>query len=153
MHWKAVRSLDEIPNLCAGAARRGRIRPDDVRRLAAYCPRRLRLTEGEAEAIFALARESHPACPEWNDYFADAMGHWFVAVFFPRRRPREASRALIRWLGGEGVQLDAARLRLLARVLEAIPDHPEDLLAFARLCLVRAMARSEAEEAEAAGVA
>jgi hypothetical protein len=153
MNWKAVRSLDEIPNICAGAARRGRIRPDDVRRLAAFCPRRLRLTEGEAEAVFALARDGHASCPEWNDYFADAMGYWFVASFYPDRRPAEASRRLIAWLGGDDACLDPARLRLLARVLEAIPNYPEDLLAFARLCLVRAMARSEAEEAETAGVA
>jgi hypothetical protein len=153
MQWKTIRSLDEIPEICAGAARRGWISLDDVRRLAVFCPRMMRLTIGEAEAVFALAREGHPSCSEWNDYFADAMGYWYFATYFPDRRPAEASRELIRWLGGDYAKLDAARLRLLAKVLEVIPNHPEDLLAFARRCLVQAMAFSEAEEADAAGVA
>jgi hypothetical protein len=152
MALKAVRALDHLPKICAAAALRRRIRPDDVRLMRDFCPRQLKLTIGEVEALFSLARENHAACPEWNDYFADAMGHWFVETFAPDHPPAEAAEALIDWLGGAGARLDAARLRLLSRVLETLPHCPESLMTFARLCLVRAMAR-DAEDEAAAGVA
>ena len=152
MPLRVVRALDQIPELCASIARHGRIRPDDVRRLDEFSPRRLGLTIGEAEAVFALACAGYPACAEWNDYFADAMGHWFVETFSPDQTPIEAASRLIDWLGGAQARLDAARMRMLARVLETAPGCPEELLAFARQCLLRAMTRDPGEEV-AAGVA
>jgi hypothetical protein len=139
MSLKSVRDLDTIPRLCAAIDRRGRIGADDVANLDRNAPRGLRLTHGEAAALFALARQNHPACAEWGDYCADALGVWFVD-FAGEMAPPEAACLLMEWLGGAEARLDPARFRMLARVLERLPDCPEDLLAFARACLVRAMA-------------
>jgi hypothetical protein len=153
MSLKPIRDLDAIPQLCAAIARRGRIGPGDVDILRETCPRGLRLTIGEAEAVFALARWPAPACAEWSAYFADVMGCWIVETFAHDRAPTEAARLLIAWLGGDQARLDPARFKMLARVLENLPDCPEDLLAFARSCLVRAMARNAGAKASDAGAA
>jgi hypothetical protein len=153
MTFKVVRDLELIPRLCASIVRRKRIRPEDVRNLKHFCPRGLRLTCVEAEAVFALARADHRACPEWGDYFVNVMGCWFVGDYASERAPSEAASQLIEWLGGTEARLDPARFRMLARVLETIPDCPEELLVFARACLVRAMAKDTAPRARDAGAA
>lgn len=147
---KSVRDLNTIPRLCAVIALRGRIDADDVANLKRNAPPGLRLTHGEAAALFALARQNHRACAQWGDYCADALGVWFVD-FAGEMAPAEAAILLIDWLGGEEARLDPARFRMLARVLERLPDCPEDLLAFARACLVRAMVPDE--RARAVGAA
>jgi hypothetical protein len=139
MSFRSIRDLDMIPAICAGVAGRGRIEADDVRLLKRHCPRGLPLTLGEAEAIFTVARAKHPACAEWSDYFADVMGVWFVDAYAPDRTPTEAAAQLVGWLGGFQALLDPARIRMLMRVLERLPDCPEDLFGFARGSLIRAM--------------
>ena len=138
MSLKSIRDLDTIPRLCAAFARRGRIGADDVANLDRNAPRGLRLTHGEAAALFALARQNHPACA---DGATIAPTRWACGLSIsPARCAGRGRRLLIDWLGGDEARLDPARFRMLARVLERLPDCPEDLLAFARACLVRAMA-------------
>lgn len=127
------------PLICKSIARRREILAEDVATLAEACAGDIELTLDDAGAVFALARAEIPSCPEWREFFAETMSGWFVGVHARDEVSEEAARRLIGWLGGDEARLDAARFRFLMRVLERAPRCPEELLAFARVCLMRAM--------------
>jgi hypothetical protein len=127
-----------VPPICESIARRREIVVEDVATLAETCAG-VELTLDEARAVFALARAEIPSCPEWREFFAETMSSWFVGVHARYEVRDAAARSLIGWLGGEEARLDAARFRFLMRVLERAPRCPDELLAFARVCLMRAM--------------
>ncbi len=133
-----------VPLICESIARRREILAEDVAALAESCAGDIELTLDDARAIFALARAEIPSCPEWREFFAETMSGWFVGVQARNEVSETAAHSLIGWLGGEEARLDAARFRLLMRVLERAPRCPDELLAFARVCLMRAMGMEKA---------
>lgn len=132
-------SLDLAPQICAAIARRGQILPDDVGVLSHLPKPDGGLTDSEVEALGALARARLPACPDWGKFFADKVGAWYLDGFASRNPSLDQARWLIDYLGGEGSDLTTAQFRLLMQVLENLESCPDELLAFARACLVRAM--------------
>jgi hypothetical protein len=132
-------ALDLAPQICAAIARRGQILPDDVGILSHLPNPDGGLTESEIDALGALARARLPACPDWGRFFAEKVGAWYLDGFAGRTPNREQAQWLIDYLGGEGAELSTAQFRLLMQVLENLKTCPDDLLAFARACLVRTM--------------
>jgi hypothetical protein len=132
-------ALDLAPQICAAITRRGQILADDVGVLAHLPHQDSGLTESEVEALGALARARLPACPDWGKFFAEKVGGWFLHDFASREPNREQAHWLIDYLGGEQADLSTAQFRLLMQVLENLKTCPEDLLAFARASIVRAM--------------
>ena len=131
-------ALDLAPQICAAITRRGQILPDDVGMLSHLPNPDGGLTESEIDALGALARARLPACPDWGKFFADKVGSWFLD--FTGREPSvEQAHWLIDYLGGDGADLTTAQFRLLMQVLENLETCPDELLSFARACLVRAM--------------
>jgi len=132
-------ALDLAPQICAAISRRGQILADDVGMLAHLPNPDGGLTQSEIDALGALARARLPACADWGKFFADKVGGWFLDEFAGRAPSREQAQWLIDYLGGEGCELTTAQFRLLMQVLENLESCPDELLAFARACLVRAM--------------
>jgi len=142
-------ALDLAPQICAAIARRGQILPDDVGMLSNLPKPDGGPTESEIDALGALARARLPACPEWGRFFAEKVGVWFLEDFAGRAPSVAQAQWLIDYLGGEGIELTTAQFRLLMQVLENLETCPDELLAFARACLVRAMgAEIEARRAQ-----
>ncbi|MBB4198477.1 hypothetical protein CCR94_03960 [Rhodoblastus sphagnicola] len=132
-------ALDLAPQICAAITRRGQILPDDVGILS-YLPKSdSRLSESEVDALGALARARLPACPDWGRFFAENVGAWYLDAFASRAPDRAQAQWLIDYLGGEGAELTTAQFRLLMQVMENLESCPDELLSFARACLVRAM--------------
>ena len=124
---------------CESIALRKEIRAEDVAVLECSCSAGAELAREEADALFALAYAGFPACPEWREFFSETMSGWFVETYARNNVGDDAARRLIAWLGGDEARLDAARFRFLMRVLERASHCPDDLLAFARATLMRAM--------------
>jgi hypothetical protein len=132
-------ALDLAPQICAAISRRGQILADDVGMLSNLPKLEDGLTDSEIDALGALARARLPACPDWGRFFADKVGGWFLEDFAGRTPSLEQAHWLIDYLGGEGADLTTAQFRLLMQVLESLESCPDELLSFARACLVRAM--------------
>ncbi len=124
---------------CESIARRQKILAEDVPVLESFCSAHAELTGEEADALFALACAGFPSCLEWREFFAETMSGWFVETYARNTVSDDAARRLIAWLGGDEARLDAARFRFLMRVLEHASPCSDDLLAFARVALMRAM--------------
>ncbi|MCI4677875.1 hypothetical protein K9U39_13515 [Rhodoblastus acidophilus] len=139
MASRKERDPEIIPLICQFVARRNRIQEEDVAALARFCRNHAELSPGEAESLFALARAGLPSCPEWGDFFAETLSAWFVEDYAGHDVGVGAARHLITWLGGDDARLNPACFRLLTQVLERAAHCPEELLAFARACLMRAM--------------
>jgi hypothetical protein len=143
-------ALDLAPQICAAITRRGQIMPDDVGMLSQLPNPDGVLTESEIDALGGLARARLPACPDWGKFFADKVGGWYLDAFAGRTPGQEQAQWLIDYLGGAGADLTTAQFRLLMHVLENLETCPDELLAFARASLVRAMgAEIEARRAQA----
>jgi hypothetical protein len=132
-------ALDLAPQICAAITRRGQILPDDVGILSHLPNPDGGLTISEIEALGQLARARLPACPDWGKFFAEKVRAWYLEDFASRTPTREQAHWLIDYLGGASAELTTAQLRLLMQVLENLITCPDDLLAFARAALVRAM--------------
>ncbi len=127
----AQRDLDLIPLICETIRRRRHIGFEDVQKLDRLCHRAENLTPGEADAIFALARKRVPACAEWDEFFAQTLGGWFLDDLTPSGIvSRDKARWLMARLDGDAA-LSNAQYRLLQHVLENTLGCDEDLLAFA----------------------
>ena len=124
---------------CESIALRKEIRAEDVAVLESSCSVDAELTGEEADVLFAVAHAGFRSCPEWREFFAETMSGWFVETYARNNVGDDAARRLIAWLGGEDARLDAARFRFLMRVLERASHCSDDLLAFARVALMRAM--------------
>jgi hypothetical protein len=143
-------ALDLAPQICAAISRRGQILADDVGMLANLPHPDGGMTESEIDALGALARARLPACPDWGRFFAEKVGGWFLYGFAGRSPSQAQAHWLIDYLGGEGADLTTAQFRLLMQVLENLESCPDELLSFARACLVRAMgAEIEARRGQA----
>ena len=132
-------ALDLAPQICAAISRRGQILADDVVMLSNLPHPDDVVTESEIDALGALARARLPACPGWGKFFAEKVGGWYLQGFAGRAPSQAQAQWLIDYLGGEGVDLTTAQFRLLMQVLESLESCPDELLSFARACLVRAM--------------
>jgi hypothetical protein len=132
-------ALDLAPQICAAIARRGQILPDDVGMLSHLPNPDGGSTASEIDALGALARARLPACPDWGRFFADKVGDWYLDAFASRTPNQDQAQWLIDYLGGQDADLTTAQFRLLMQVLENLKSCPDDLLSFARACLVRAM--------------
>jgi hypothetical protein len=139
----AGRNPETVLSICEAIGRRKEILATDVAVLAEIAGRDVEWTVDEARALFALACAEHPSCPEWREFFAETVSGWFVDIHARNDVSVDAARRLIGWLGGDRARLDAARFRFLIRVLERASRCPEELLAFARACLMRAMGMDE----------
>ena len=132
-------ALDLAPQICTAIARRGQILPDDVGILSHLPNPDGGLTTSEIDALGAAARAHLPACPDWGRFFAEKVGDWYLESFASRAPSREQAQWLIAYLGGDEADLTTAQFRLLMQVLENLQACPEELLSFARACVVRAM--------------
>ena len=130
---------DMLLRCCEYIALRKEVRTEYVAVFESRCSAGAELTRKEADALFALAYAGFPACPEWREFFSETMSGWFVETYARNDIDDEAARRLIAWLGGDEARLDAARFRFLMCVLERASHCPDDLLAFARAALMRAM--------------
>ncbi len=133
------RDAENVLRLCELMALRREILAEDIAALERARSGDAELSFGEAQALLALARGGFPACRQWPEYFAENLSGWFVDIHARADVRDEDARQLIRWLGGEDARLDAARFRFLMRVLERATHCSEELLAFARAALMRAM--------------
>ncbi len=63
----------------------GRIQPDDVRYFRGEVFRDGVISHAEAEALFAMNAGVAEKCPEWNEYFVEAITQFVVDQAEPRK--------------------------------------------------------------------
>lgn len=116
----------------AGLAAKGKIQPDDVLMLRREVFHDGIATRGEAEALFALDASSNEKCPEWRDFFVEAVSDYAVFSEPPSGHVSPENAAwLRRSITRDGRVDTAGEMELLIVVLEKARSVPAELAAFA----------------------
>lgn len=116
-------------NVIAG---RGRLTAQDVALLKEEMfPNGLEDAEG-AVLLFALHNSCRPACPEWGEFFVDALTRFIVDGVQPEGRLDETNALwLERMLAADGIIATELELKLLMNVLATAASVPDSLRVFA----------------------
>lgn len=116
----------------AGLTSRKRIVAEDVLMLRREVFRDGVVSRGEAESLFALDASCDDKCPEWSDFFVEAVTDYLVHQEKPAGHVSDDNAAwLIRAISTDGKVDTASELELLVRVLETARSAPDGLAAFA----------------------
>jgi hypothetical protein len=125
-------SETHLPPAMAAIAERGEIRPEDVARLRATVYGNAVVSAEEAEWAFALDEAARSACPEWTEFFLEAVTDFVVRQEKPEGYVSEANAAwLVEAVGRDGTVKTASELELLIKVMETATSAPPSLSAFA----------------------
>lgn len=120
------------PPAIAAIAVRGEIRPEDVARLRATVYGNAVVSAEEAEWAFALDEAVLTGCPEWTEFFVEAVTDFVVRQNDPEGYvPEDKAAWLIAAIGRDGAVKTASELELLVKVVEAAVSTPPSLSAFA----------------------
>ncbi len=98
------------------------------------------VSETEAKAIFALNSGVGEKCPQWNDYFVEALSLYVVEQAEPRGYVSHANAEwLIGCIGADGRIEAANELELVIKVLDRSKNSPELLVGFALQIVAKAV--------------
>jgi hypothetical protein len=131
----------------------GRIRPEAVLALRGLVFGQIEVTPEEAEALIGLDEAVEEACPEWRDFFIEALTEHVVRQQTPSGYVDDAkAKWLVDRIGRDGRLKTETELGLLVKVLETADSVPDSLTAFAIFQVTRAVldgdGRIDAEEVE-----
>ena len=116
----------------AGLASRSRIVAEDVLLLRREVFRDGVVSRGEAESLFALDASCDDKCPEWSDFFVEALTDYLVHQEKPAGYvSQDNADWLIRAISTDGKVDTASELELLVKILETARKSPDRLVAFA----------------------
>lgn len=116
----------------AGLTAKGRITPDDVIMLRREVFHDGVATRGEAEALFALDATCTDKCPEWLEFFVEAVTDYVVHSEPPSGHVSPENAAwLRRTISRDGRVDTASEMEILVVVLEKARSVPADLAAYA----------------------
>ena len=91
-----------------------------------------RISQGEAEAIFAINAQLGERGPEWTDFFVEALGEYVVNQRAPRGYvDQENADWLVSQIDADAMVGSMAELELLLRVFERAQNVPQSLKDFA----------------------
>lgn len=118
----------------------GRIQPDDVRYFRTEVFRDGVVSQAEAEALFAMNGAVPVKCPEWNEYFVEALAQFVVEQVEPRGYVSvDNAQWLIESISRDGRVEPANELELLVKILDRSQSSPELLVGFALKMVTRAV--------------
>ena len=87
-----------------------------------------RISQGEAEAIFAINAQLGECGPEWTDFFVEALGEYVVNQRAPRGYvDQENADWLVSQIDADAMVGSMAELELLLRVFERAQNVPQSL--------------------------
>ena len=118
----------------------GTVTPLEVQTLRQECWPDGRISQEEAEAIFALNRQLSDRGPEWTDFFVEAIGEYVINQLEPRGYVSEANAAwLMEQIDADGKLGSMAELEVLVRVFERAQNVPVALKDYAVRQIERAV--------------
>ena len=110
----------------------GTVTPLEVQTLRRECWPDGRISQEEAEAIFALNRQLTERGPEWTDFFVEAIGEYVINQMEPRGYVSEANATwLMEQIDADGKLGSMAELEVLVRVFERAQNVPVALKDYA----------------------
>lgn len=116
----------------ADLIRANKIDEADVRELRRTTYRDGVVNSQEATAILALDRSCQIKCPQWAEFYVEALGDYIVYQTEPRGHVSEANaEGLIRAISVDGIVDTSTELELLLHVLRKAKSVPSKLSAFA----------------------
>lgn len=116
----------------AGLTSRNKVTAEDVIMLRQEVFRDGVVSRGEAEALFAVDRTCANRCPEWTEFFVEAVTDYIVRQEEPVGYISEDNAAwLIRAVTSDGLVDTAGELEILIKSLEIAHSAPAELAAFA----------------------
>lgn len=122
-------SLDTLVTRIIAAAR---VTPEDTMALRQFVWRDGAVGIAEAESIFAINNSAKKHCPQWVDFFVEAIAVFVVDQAEPRGFVDQAkSDWLIAQIGKDGVMETRAELLLLVAILERAETVADTLKAYA----------------------
>ncbi len=122
----------KLPQIMATIAASGVVTPSDVvaLRREVYCDDKVSRTE--AEALLSLDHNVKQACPEWTEYFTQAMVQHIVHQSTPEGSvSEENAQWLIDNISKDGLVDTAGRLQMLIKVIEDAQTSPDSIQKFA----------------------
>ena len=118
----------------------GTVTPLEVQTLRQECWPDGRISQEEAEAIFALNRQLTERGPDWTDFFVEAIGEFVINQMEPRGYVSEANAAwLMEQIDADGKLGSMAELEVLVRVFERAQNVPLALKDYAVRQIERAV--------------
>lgn len=137
--------------------RNNKIDEADVRELRRTTYRDGVVNSQEATAILALDRSCQIKCPQWAEFYVEALGDYIVYQTEPRGHVSEANaEGLIRAISVDGIVDTRTELELLLHVLRKAKSVPPKLSAFALKQVANAVLKGRgvlaADRAHSAGV-
>ncbi|MCB1381809.1 MAG: hypothetical protein KDJ73_02530 [Notoacmeibacter sp.] len=128
----------------AGLASRNRITPEDVLMLRREVFQDGVVTRGEAESLFALDAACEHRCPEWHEFFIEAVCDFIVHQEQPRGYVSvDNADWLVRAISRDGTVDSASELEMLVKVIETATSVPDQLSAFALKQVAKAAIEGE----------
>lgn len=122
----------------------GSISERDVRHLRREVFQDGIVSQLEADAVFSLNDAIETKCPEWNEFFVEAMTDYTVLQAEPRGYVSNANAQwLVNRISHDGVVDSASELELLVRVLAKANDCPTALASFALAQIAYAVIEGE----------
>lgn len=124
----------------AGLTSKSRIAAEDVAMLRHEVFRDGVVTRGEAEALFALDATAREKCPEWPQFFVEAVTDYIVHQEKPSGYiSQDNADWLIRTISRDGMVDSRTELELLVHVLEEARSSPGRLCVYALEQVVHAV--------------
>ncbi|MCC2098903.1 MAG: hypothetical protein KDJ29_18570 [Hyphomicrobiales bacterium] len=121
-----------IMDLVAAIRRSGDITAQDVLELRRGVFGDTRVWPHEAEALFDLQQMRLPACPEWQDFYLEAMTDYLVNQEEPQGYISEQNAHwLVEMIDRDAVVWSDTELELLVHVLEKAKSSPPQLVRYA----------------------
>ncbi len=116
----------------AGLTSRNKVTAEDVLMLRQEVFRDGVVTRGEAEALFAVDRTCKERCPEWNEFFVEAVTDYIVRQEEPSGYISEQNATwVIRAITSDGLVDTEGEMEILIKSLEIANSAPAELAAFA----------------------
>ena len=133
-----------LPQPLLRIAESGKITPSDVLVLRREVFSDDLVTKAEAEALLALDLATHQKCPEWSDYFSQALVHYIVYQADPEGLiSKDNANWLIQCISRDGLVDSPERLEMLIKVIEEAKVSPEFLQKFALYQVFKAIVHDE----------
>ncbi|MBY6127399.1 hypothetical protein KUW15_01585 [Qipengyuania aquimaris] len=130
----------QFENIARRAGADGKVNALEVQAMRRECWPDGRISQDEAEAMFALNRQLSERGPEWTDFFVEALGEYVVN----QRAPlgfvdQENAEWLMAQIDADGKLGSMAELELLVRVFERAENVPIALKEYAEKQIEKAV--------------
>ncbi len=116
----------------AGLTSRSKVTPEDVQMLRGEVFRDGVVTRAEAEALFAVDNSCTDKCPEWTEFFVEAIVDFIVHQEEPEGYiSADNAKWLVRTISSDGMVGTEGEMEILVKVLEQAKSSPASLSAYA----------------------